>query len=642
MSEMYGWAGKVLRADLTNRKVTEEDTKKYSDKFIGGSGIGQKVMWDEVPPEVKAFDPENRIVFTPGVLTGTPSPSSGRTDVMGKSPHTYPKESCTKSGIGGDWGTELKRAGYDGVIVQGKADAPVYLWIKNGEADILDARFLWGLDTYATQHELRRKWNDKQYKMLTIGPAGENLVRYACIMSGTGHSAGQGGFGAVMGSKNLKAVAVRGTGGVGVARPDELLKLLEYVKTLATIMSATPKSILWVDKDIDPHAVNRIPFRYRSTAPGNPGAMAFLKKHWAKEVACASCPIGDYVYCKHPLGSGEIHCMQWYYAWLSGWMDDVAWEVKLLHDKLGINVYELLYMIPWLQKLNEDGVITPKDSGIAFDKWPGRDFIVPLLESIAYRKGFGDTLAEGVPRVAEKLGVLDSVMKEEPKGGASYGGHGMSIHYDARDYIVSGLLWAMDDRDPFHDKHSHIGLVHWSGLSLEEQKVAAEYAYYSADAAQPMGDSKYCSAEAMAAILDQDRSSLKGTLGLCDWVYPIVSSVLEERKYIGDTSVESKLFSAVTGIDTTEADMLKVGERIWNLQRAIMVREGRRREDDTLPDYLFELPAAWGSPPVDREKWEQLKDEYYRLRGWDIQTGIPTKAKMEELGLGGVYEQIAR
>ena len=341
------------------------------------------------------------------------------------------------------------------------------------------------------------------------------------------------------------------------------------------------------------------------------------------------------------MGGTEFHCMQLYYAWLSGWMDDVAYEVKLLHDKLGINVYDLLYMIPWLRKLNEDGVINSEDTGIAFDEWPGRDFIVPLLDSIAYRKGFGDTLAEGVPRAAEKLGQLDSLMNEEAKGGASYGGHGMSIHYDARDYVVSGLLWATDDRDPFHDKHSHIALVHWSGLDLDEQKVVAEYAYYSGDAAQPMGDSQYSSGEAMAAILDQDRSSLKSALGLCDWVYPIMLSPLEERKYIGDTSIESKLFSAVTGIDVTEADMLKAGERIWNLQRAIMVRDGRRREDDTIPEYLFELPAIWGSPPVDREKWEQLKDEYYRLRGWDIQTGIPTKAKMEELGLGDVYEQIA-
>ena len=217
----------------------------------------------------------------------------------------------------------------------------------------------------------------------------------------------------------------------------------------------------------------------------------------------------------------------------------------------------------------------------------------------------------------------------------------MSIHYDPRDDAVTALLWAMDDRDPFHDKHSHVALVHWSGLDLDEQKVVAEYAYYSGEAVQPMGDLKYSSAEAMAAILDQDRASLKGSLGLCDWVYPIMLSPLEERNYLGDTSIESKLFSAVTGIDVTEADMLKVGERIWNLQRAIMIREGRRREDDTFPEYLFELPAAWGSPPVDREKWEQLKDEYYRLRGWDLQTGIPTREKMEELGLGDVYEQIA-
>lgn len=643
MSEIGGYTGKILRVDLTTRKITTENTDKYSAQFLGGYGIALKIMWDEVPPEVGPFDPENRLILCPGVLTGTPSPSSGRVEVVGKSPHTYPRSTCTRSGIGGKWGSELKRAGYDLVIVQGKASGPVVLKIKDDDVEIIDAEWAWGLDNYAAQEELKKRLGDSQYKIMVTGPAGENLVRFACLLTDTGHAAGQGGFGAVMGSKKLKAIAVRGTKGVRIAKPKELLELVKYVKTLVTSLGATPKSMLWADKSIDPHDVNRIPYRYRSVTPGYPKGIEFISKYWVKQVACSSCPVGDYVYANVPgVGSGELHCTQWYYANLSRKTDEVTFAAKYYHDGLGINCYEFFYMIPWLQRLYQKKIITEEGTGIKFSAFPKHEFIVPLLHKVAYRSGFGDILAEGVARAAEKLGVLDDLLKVEAFPAAGYGGQGMCSHYDPRDWVHSGLLWAVDERDPYCDQHSYISLVSWSGLTLEEQKAIAEKVYGSGEVAHARGKNDYSPHLARAAILDQDRCAVKNSLGLCDWVFPLILSPLKERNYMGDTSVESKLFSTVTGIDRTEEELLKIGERISNLKRAISVRDGRRKADDQLPDYFFTSPAAWLSPKLDRAKWEALKDEYYRSRGWNVETGIPTRAKLEALGLKDVADKLEK
>ena len=199
--------------DLTTRKVSESSTFDYVPKFLGGRGLGAKICWDEVPPEVGAFDPENRLVFATGPLQGTLAPTSGRFTVVGKSPQSTPVESFTRSGVGGHFAPELKWAGYDAVIIQGKASQPVYLWISDQKAQILDAKDLWGLDTYQTQQALWKIHGNKT-RVMVIGKAGENQSRIACILTDTGDASGQGGFGGVMGSKNLKAIAVRGTGSV--------------------------------------------------------------------------------------------------------------------------------------------------------------------------------------------------------------------------------------------------------------------------------------------------------------------------------------------------------------------------------------------------------------------------------------------
>jgi aldehyde:ferredoxin oxidoreductase len=226
---MYGWVGRILRVDLTEGKTSEVSTSNYVPRFVGGWGIAAKVAWDELSPDIGAFDPDNRLMFMTGPLTGTLVPGSGRAEICTVSPITYsfkgPTEDYVRSGIGGKWAPELKFAGFDGLIVHGRAEKPVWINISDGEAEIRDAKRLWGLDTYSVQEALWEELGSKRVQVACIGPPGERLTRFATIATDNGNHAGVGGTGAVMGSKNVKAIAVRGTGKVEVAKPAELYEL---------------------------------------------------------------------------------------------------------------------------------------------------------------------------------------------------------------------------------------------------------------------------------------------------------------------------------------------------------------------------------------------------------------------------------
>ena len=648
----YGWMGKILRVDLTDGSVREEKTlPEYGERFIGGAGIGYKVMWDEVPATVSPFDPENKIIIAVGPLTGTEAPTSSRAIVVSKSPQVYPEPLSTHSSFGGMWCSELKYAGYDAIIIQGKAKVPVYLFINNGKVEIKDARRLWGLDCVATQIEIKKELCDFRVRVLCIGPAGENLVRFACIIHDEGHAAGQGGFGAVMGSKNLKAIAVRGKGNVKVAKPKEFMDICGEANSLLTMTGGNPKSASWV-KGVDP-------------------LLTSLHEHWrrynliemmAKELAkyakerVGCCPLKCYDYIEIPeKARGMMMCVQYFYTFV-GCDGEVAFLAKDLADKYSINVFELYLMIPWLRALHGEGIISEEDTGIPFSAFPGEKFISTLLKKIAYREGFGDVLAEGTARAASHLGVFEQLSKREfiqfcalpPErviAFNSYGGHGFCGHYDARNFIVDGLLWAMHSRDPHNDQHDYIILMFWSGLGFEEQKEIAKIIFGSEKAIHPIGQPKYDEYEAKAAIIVQNRSFVKDSLILCDWAWPMIISPFKDRTppYIGDTSLESRLFSTVTGIELNEEDLFKIGERNYNLSRAVMTKElngeDLSKRHDTLPDHIFENPnPATLSPPVSRDKFEDLKRIYYRLRGWNEKTGIPIRKKLEELGLGDVLE----
>jgi len=657
---MHGWAGKILKVNLTEKAITEEPTIPKYEKFIGGVGIGFKVMWDEVPPAADAFDPENRLVFATGPLVGTEAPGATRTAVVSKSPqvyeHSVPERSLTTSSVmGGPFGPELKFAGYDAVVIHGRSAEPVYLWIHDGQADIRDATNLWGLDAYETPRRIREELQDGYVQVAATGPAGENLVRAACVVSrGRGdHAAAQGGFGAVMGSKKLKAIAVRGTQGMAamkIANPNEFRDIVKEALHLLTPLACNPNSMFW-NPGVDPHSASHFG-QWQKVDIGKFMSPELKVHHMGRT---GDCPLLCYDQYDVPgIGMGAVMCSK-YNAGVLGVGSIDGFRAKDFGDRYCINVMDLHLMIPWLRSLYRKGVLTEEGTGIPFSTDPGEPFVRALFDKIAFREDFGDTLAEGTVRAAKKLGVYDALCKEElaeflalpPEllaSWCSYGGHGFCGECDPRNWIAMGVYNAVHHREP--SVTSYWPLAHYSSLPIEMQKAIAAEVYGSEDAIHPQGESKYCQAEARAAAIEAQRCCIKDALITCAWSWPMYVSPYEERTpaYMGDTSLESRLFSAATGIDTTEDELDRAGERIHNLMRAVMVKEmgtgDMRHDHDVLPDHFFDNPSpSSGAPPVDREKFDELKGMYYQLKGWD-ERGLPTRLKLEEIDLKDVADDL--
>lgn len=701
---MNGWTGNILRVDLGTGAVTTEETKKYI-KFTGGIGFGYKVIFDEAPT-ADPFSPENRLIFAVGPLTGSLAPSTGRSEVISISPHVYAPKSkrplATRSGFGGYWGAELKFAGYDAIIIQGKAEKPVYININNDAVSIEDASFIWGKDAFEAQDAIQEKLGDKKVQIATIGQAGEKLVRISPILHRIGNAAGQGGFGAVMGSKNLKAVAVRGTNGVKVA---DKQKLIDFVKSMREFqpgpLGSTPLSkgpLSWTEKHIDPKDINKQALRFDQTKSCAP----WLNEYHIKSQSCYSCPQGCYSFMNMPgLGAGMASCTQWFYSWM-GNRDKATFLANHLANTLGIDTFEMFPMIQFVWHLQDEIVdgksilqhmfeqgLTTRDIQVGLEKGhypPKGDLsevgLSTLMNAIAFRQSFlGDALAEGFRRALdiisaefEKRGmknVAERVMAFENMEGimggvvGGNGGWGMSAHYDPRTYgYYWALNFAMENRDP--NRHSMTNLLEWTGLSFEQAMPAAKTHWGEKVAANGLTDiwrerdipltwNGQDSAEANAFLgqFIHYRACIKDSITCCDWVYPIMTSGREDRKYTGDTSVEYKLFELVTGEKMTQKKLNDQAARIWNMHRLVTAwqwGDGKpvnlREEHDQLPDHFFAPeetrllppypPAEHPHPPLVKEFFETSKTEYYKLMGWDETTGLPTRSTLKKLGMEDV------
>lgn len=641
MSEMYGWVGKILRIDLTAGEVGEEETAPYT-RFIGGRGLGLKVIWDEAS-QAGAFDAENRLILATGPLTGTPAPTAGRCTIVGVSPQTYPREQVVHSSLGGFWGAELKFAGYDAVILQGRARAPVYLWIHDGEAELRSAEEFWGLDTIETQKMLQRELGSEA-EIACIGPAGENRVRAACIVHGTGHAAGQGGFGAVMGDKHLKAIAIRGTGCIRVANPQAFTDAIAHARRLVGTGAhwPLPTEPFWLYHQ-DPHDLSRQAYRSSYTFQRQPWIIneGYATVH--KNSSCFGCPVACYNYlymAKAGLyDGGDYNCVMWY----GEARNEIRWAAKQLCDRLGLNAYEPMAFSDWLRWLYERGLINEEETGLPLSERPSARFATALLHQMAYREGIGAVLGKGMARAAEELGILEELMTEEE---LIYGGHGMRDHWGPRDWgMVQDLVWAMENRDP--NRHDRPGFSSpgyaWDpagGIPWEEVAPAiAEEHFGSPLAISPAGRrGPYHPTKARFAAFIHRRSCLKESLPLCDWQFPLYISPLKERMppYCGDLTVESQLYSAITGEELDMEGLDRAGERIWNLQRALTIREwgtaNLRAKHDILPQRFF-LHQGRVEQPIQREEWERARTDYYRELGWDVTTGAPTREALAKVGL---------
>ena len=630
MTGNFGYAGKILRVDLSSGNTSDIDTAGYADKFLGGRGIAAKIYWNEVPPDTRAFDPENRLLFLTGPLTGVAGLASSRVQVCGKSPVTTPEHFCYAN-LGGSWGPYLKFAGYDGVVVQEKSDKPVYLFLHDGICEIRDASHFWGEGAIKVREMLKDELGSAT-KVIATGTAGDNMVIYASLLADN-DACGAGGFGAVMGSKRLKAIAVSGSRKVAVATPQKLRELTRYILEL-----------------------KRGPTKQPQAPPAN------RKMKWE---VCWGC-IGGCARATYKADNGQqgkFMCQpssfsQSLASKYYGELNDVPFRVAKLCDDNGLDTKAIEPMITWLSRCEQAGILTDKETGIPISKLGSLEFIETLVQKISHRDGFGDILAQGTIRAADLIGggaaeqITDVPFQAENQ-----------IATDPRLYITTGLLHMAEPRTMISEMREIGGLVfrwrEWlkneegSHLTSEVFRAIAQKFFGSKLAA----DFSIYEEKALAAKIIQDREYAKECLILCGHFWPMMYLEYSENR-VGDSSIESKLVSAITGEELDENELYRLGERVFNLERAILIREGHQgRESDTLAELYYTIPLETDirnpecivpgkdgqaitkkGTVLDREKFERLKDEYYELRGWDIASGRQTKAKLEELELGDIAE----
>ena len=622
----FGWAGKILWVDLSKRKVTTVSSYDFEpDKYIGGVGLNCRIFWELGAPKVESFHPDSPLLISVGPLTGAPGPFS-RAEISGIAPQSFPQELFAYSGLGGKFPTELKYAGYDGIVVLGKSEDPVYLSIDNESAQIQDATHLWGLDTFETQKTLCDI--HPKATVLTIGPAGENLCRFAIILNETASAAGQGGYGAVMGSKNLKAIVVRGTGPHKMANPEAYLNLVaerhaagEWLKGGAQVWGRYPLCGYQI--------------RSEMTA-----------KYLKGFTGCNGCPYQCMGFYKMPgIGKGGQMCVEAWYGFFSKGSSEGYWEGNILSQKLGINNFELLGAMKFALTAVKTKATTKQDLGLstipqidhAFEPKFGskkihHEFLTALLNGIAEGKS---PLSQGIARAAENLGSAAVKVYED-----NYPAHGYFSHHLKN--VSSAIHWATDTRDPFDSCHDY--------LVLGAAPVIAEhFDLPSGDIGQPIGgqsfgiDMIYERAE-QTAVWVQNHQSLKNSLPICE--FSSMPMTFFHPPEMDIRIFESKVLSAVTGIDYDVERLWKAGERIWNLRRAIMVlRENRGRKDDNVGHAWFERTVPRGgslAAPLEKKQWDEVVTRYYKLRGWNSQNGRPSRAKLEALGMKNIAERLGR
>ena len=617
MQKSYGWTGKILWVDLSERKITKVPTSDFEpEKFLGGVGLNTRIFWELGSPKVDAYHPDNPLMISIGPLAGSTGPFN-RAEVSGISPQAYPQELFSYSGFGGKFPSELKYAGYDGIVILGKADKPVYLSIQDQDVEIKDAGQLWGLDTFETQQTLRE--SHPQASVLTMGPAGENLSRIAILLNETASAAGQGGYGAVMGSKKLKAIVLKGTGTLKMADPDSFMKLLDARKAEREL--AAGPSQVW----------GRYPQGGRSISREMAGR--YLKKF----SGCHGCTFQCNGFYGIPgIGKGGQMCVESWYGFFSGGSSEAMWEGNIMSQKLGINNYDLFGMMNYILDGLYSRAFTKEDIGLKsvpqvdFRRKPklgGKEehhrFLSALMNGIVDATS---PFHQGVARAAEKLGEKAKACYD-----ALYPAHGMRSHWI--EGIPPALHWATDTRDPFNSAHDH------TMCFGSNPRVARHFGLRGGY--QLRRQNRYESAE-KETLWVQSHQCLKNSLPICE--YGSLPSAFFHPPEMDIRIFETGILAAVTGVHLTPDQLWETGERIWTLRRAVMVkRENRTREADTLSHVWFERMANGGQvlpSPIDRAKWEALKDRYYALLGWDNARGWPTRDRLQRLGMKSVADTL--
>lgn len=677
MDKLYGYVGKIARINLTDSTVTDVPISNYVPKYIGGRGVCSKIFWDEVGPGVKAFDPENKLIFMTGATTATGIPTGGRSTMCAISPNNLPEQYCW-SGIGGWFGTVLKFAGYDGFIIEGKAPAPTFIFIDDGKITFQPAGELWGMLVHQTQKKLEDILG-KDVNSIVIGPAGENLVRNSSITTSNDSVAAKAGFGAVFGSKNLKAISVRGTGQVVSAKPEMILKLhktmgkpigktnpIQYKDSFAPrphinfpVPGGVKQGQVACSYGCNQHC-NLILLDVKAGIGGNEngrtnvvnkcvGIYAYKMMEdsgWTPQMSLNT-PQNDYSGCRFISGDGFTPDRT-DPAFEEGYMDrhlgDIVnyWDgdydrgnvISDLCTQYGIDKWDVIvWYMSWLAMGKKEGVLDDIDLGLGMEIDPSsEEFMKRFLEMVVYRKGYyGNIFAEGMARAIRTLGM-------EKYGKTIYNGRtsqrtgnqqmipislesawGHCCHWAGRGFQGANdiTLWlpiAMElmtsTRDAQTNTHHHDSFDYYLGVRND-----------------PCHNPRVAS----SAIFNEHCAELKESLMSCEFQLPQVF----------DSEIESEMYEAATGIKMTHDEIYQAAERGKNLFRAILIRNyGRTRELEVHQVYpILTYPDADGRT-VTWEDYNYLVDMYYEQRGWDKETGWPTRETYERLGLKEVADEL--
>jgi aldehyde:ferredoxin oxidoreductase len=603
---MDGLMGKILRVDLTqgSHKVEDLDPRLATD-YIGGRGLAVKFLYDGIDPKVDALDPANKLIFAAGPLTGTRASCSSRWVVVGKSP--LGTLGCANGG--GFFGPELKYAGYDMIIVEGKAAEPVYLSIKDDKVELKSAKALWGKGVHETEDLIRAETGDKKTRVAAIGPAGEKLAKVAAVITEKHNAAGRGGLGAVMGSKNLKAVAVRGSKSIPIADPEGFKeackKVLEKVKANPVSAQSFPANgsagILHIYNE-----VGMLPTRNHQSGvfegAHHTGGDVIAEKYLIKNRACYGCSMacGGATEVKDSPFAGTAERPEYETAWAFGAQcgndnPEAILKANDLCNDLGLDTISVGSTIACAMEMSEKGYLPESDVGFPL-KFGDAEAMVKLVEMTGNRTGLGDVIAEGGHHLASKYGHPElhmGVKKLECPA------------YDPRVCQGQGLNLATAARGACHNK----GYTMLSEILADAVKVL------------PKTDPFATEGKAQLTKDIQDATVIFDNTGVC--LFQLVAIWKDE---LLDQLVPC------TGEKYTMESLLEVGERTWNLERLFILKAGLTAKDDALPKRLLEEPMPEGPGKGRVNRLHEMLPEYYSLRGWD-ENGVPTEKKLKALGL---------
>lgn len=625
-------AGKILRINLSNKKIWTEETKSYAEKTLGGRGINSLIMIKEIEPKVKWYDPENLLCFGAGSLVGTMTPGACRIDISTINVFSGGKGSAN---VGGFWGPELKYAGFDNLIIVGKSKKPVYLYISDNNVEIRDASSIWGKDIYETENILRKEIRDEHIKIACIGPAGENRVRGSAIMIDTAKAAGGSGVGCVMGDKRLKAIVVRGHGKIAVAEPKKFMKAVakcyqkckkepnaEMMRKSTMNLYSNPE---WEDWNInivikngqDDQWEKEKRIRLMNPTIGVPNMQKGAR-------ACYSCPIGCIPFME--INKGKYKGDKGEGFWINTIMGhacrfdisdpESVVESWLLTNRLGLDGDYVAAGLSWVFELYEKGIITKKDTdGLELD-WGNSEALIKMIKKLAYREGIGDLLADGMVEAAKKIGRNSEYYLIQVKGQPSIEPF----------RIPKGWALAVST--------SPIAGRHLRGATMGSNRFGPK--------PRPgnFGVTDYQN-QANGVVWQGKTKELEDNLGICNYV-----GTWSGANFLSIADF-TELINTGMGLNLNEEELMEHFAAIGrNLEKAFNTLHTNMSREDDFPPRRFREEEVKSGPykgfKIEENKYNEMLDEFYELWGWDKKTGMQTRTGLEKLGLKDIAKKLSK